>query len=273
MTSLPHVTGHRVISELLTLLDATDLTQAMLQPEAVHRIRVAIKKVRAWLKLCRSVSGESDADRQLTARLRDLSTALAGQRDREVARLTLAKLARKYPGKKARLLIEEVSRSLSEKPVEASVVLVASDQIHGLRQDLSPFSQRMIPLETARDAINQTYAKMCQRGKLALKTKQCEELHAWRKQVKTLGYQLAVANSHQDRPAKLHAKIAKLGNKLGKVHDLCFLQAMLVSLVEEGRCHEELKPLYKRIEQERDGLLRGIRKQYGFICRHAATIL
>jgi len=273
MTPTPTVTGHRVISDLLALLDATDLTQAMLQPEVVHRIRVAIKKVRAWLKLCRSVSGESAGVRQLTARLRDLSAALAGQRDREVARLTLAKLARKYPGKKAQRLIEEVSRALGEYHAAASVGLAASDQIDGLRQDLLPFSQLMIPVETGRDAINQTYAKMCQRGKQALKTKQCEELHAWRKQVKTLGYQLAIANSHQDRQAKLHMKITKLGNNLGKVHDLCFLQAMLVSLVEEGRCHEELKPLYKRIEWEWDGLLRGIRKQYGFLCRQAATIL
>lgn len=269
MSPSAYLTGHHVISELLALLEETDLAQAMSQADELHRIRVAIKKVRAWLRLYRDVSGDSSDYRQLVVNLREISRTLASQRDREVACQTLAKLARKYPGKKTRYLVEEVSLSLQEQSSTASA---APDQIDELRQELLPTLQWTIPAESGRAAIIQTYTKMCQCGKVALKAKQCEALHAWRKQVKTLGYQLTIADCHHGRQAKLYEKITKLGNKLGKVHDLCFLREMLLSQVATGSAIGDMNPLYKRIEREKGSQLRVIRKHYAYICRDVEAI-
>jgi len=121
--------------------------------------------------------------------------------------------------------------------------------------------------------IADTHKKMCTRGRSALKSAGCEELHAWRRRVKTLGYQMAIADMHQGEQAKLFSQMTRLGTKLGRIHDLCFLQTMIESLATGENSDDNMKPLFKRIQRERDSLLKVIRKHYRSVCRDAAMAL
>lgn len=266
MPAIPTADTQQVGSKLLTLLACVDLTQAELDPEDVHRIRVAIKQTRAWLKLCRGLTGKTTNYQQLVANLRSLSASLARQRDRDVALQTLTKLARKYPGKKMQQLVEALQPALASLPPVAQEAAARQVIIDRIQKDLALFTQLTIPPSTQADVVNHTYAKMCKLGNAALVSEACTELHAWRKLVKTLGYQLAMLDMKTPDKARLLSRMIRLGSKLGDVHDLCFLQEMI-----EGSalllCQElDMGPLFKRIARERAALLKTIRKRYCHVC-------
>jgi CHAD domain-containing protein len=254
--------------ELLELLEGVDLTQTKLEPEAVHRIRVAIKQSRAWLKLCRGVTGKSEGYRQLISDLRALSGRLAGQRDRDVALQTLVKLARKHPGKKAQHLVEILSQHWRDLPLTPALETRAHTSLVQIRNGLQAFAQLQIPPTTQVRVVERTYAKMCKTGEAALKSETCSELHAWRKLVKTVGYQLAMLESCTAHRKKLIAHLTRLGSKLGKLHDLCFLQGMITDSIGELEQELDLAPLSKRITKEYKVLIEAAHKLYLLVCRH-----
>ncbi len=267
MTPIHPVDGNHVASNLLILIDTLDLTQTRHDPDAIHRLRVAIKQTRAWLKLYRGLTSKTASYIQLVEKLRTVSNSLAGQRDRDVAVQTLTKLARKYPGNKTQHLINELCQAIRSQQAPALAeeqplsVLVAS-----IRQELPPFLSLTISPETLQDVLKRSFVKMCKHGKAALKSERCAELHAWRKRVKTLGYQFPMAGLYGNDTEKLYARLTKLGSKLGNIHDLCFLQTMIEELISPQLDDQKLVPLYKRIERERKVLLRTIRKHYRHIC-------
>ena len=266
MNTTPALDNKQVGNGLLALLDTLDPAQANLGAEDVHRMRVAIKQTRAWLKLCRGMTGKTTAYHQLVADLRVLSAGLAGQRDRDVALQTLAKLARKYPGKKAQHLIEVLSQQLAQCRPATHEALSLNTRIEQIRQALLPFTQQAIPRATQLAVVKRSYAKMCKNGVRALASQACPDLHAWRKQVKTLGYQLAMLPLTDASVEKSIARLTKLGKKLGEVHDLCFLPVMIEDALAQSTLELELTPLLKRIVRERKTLLTSVRKLHQHVC-------
>jgi len=261
--------SNQVVSNLLTLLDTLDLTQTRHDPDIVHRLRVAIKQTRAWLRLCRGLIGNTASYEQLVAKLRIVSNSLAGQRDQDVALQTLAKLARKYPGNKAQHLIGELSQAItSHRPPSPATGQSLSALVDSIRQELPAFLSLAVSVETQQAGLRRGYKKMCKLGQTALKSEHCTDLHAWRKRVKSLGYQLPMAGIHEAGMEKLRVRITRLGNKLGKIHDLCFLQSMIDELTSLPQDDQKLGPLYKRIERERQVLLKTIRKHHRHVCHH-----
>jgi CHAD domain-containing protein len=258
MTNLPADNDKYPVSRLLARLENFNPEQEHRDPEDIHRIRVAIKKSHAWLKLCHIVTGKTEQYKRVVAHLHELSKALAGQRDRDVALQTLAKLGRKYPGHKTQHLLELLSKELMQQPPPKLEALALHETIAQIRHALLPFTELQTPADKQLEAINRRYVKVCQHGAVALNSETSHDLHAWRKQVKTLGYQLAIAGM----PKSNLKKLTRLGKKLGEVHDLCILQVML----DESRHDRALAPLYKRIAKERKALLKVCRKHHRHIC-------
>jgi CHAD domain-containing protein len=250
--------------QLLALLRAFDTAQAEHTPAEIHQIRVAIKRVRAWLKLIRGMSGKSTQYQQVVTALRALSTALSGQRDRDVALHTLTKLKSKYPGKKAEHVIDILTRQFALHPEATLDLAFIAARIEELQQILIPVAQQDVPDGDRIALVGRAYRKMCRAGSCALSSQSCSELHAWRKRVKSLTYQLAMIRTDSAEVHKLTQQLTRLGNNLGKVHDLCFLTTMLEALPVQDDL--ELAPLYKRISREKTRLLAKVGKRYRFVC-------
>lgn len=266
MTTIPTIDGKHAGIELLALLSTPESAPATLEAEDIHRIRVAIKQTRAWLKLVCGVSGKTIVYRQLQDNLRELSNSLSGQRDRDVALHTLAKLARKYPGKKAQQLIDVLSQQLAQRRLvsyEMSALRLITEQI---RHELLPLTQQVVPRETLTAVVRRSYTKMCKTGETALASQSCADLHAWRKRVKTLGYQLAMVPISAPHWKKTIQRLTKLGSKLGNVHDLCFLQVMIGEILAQTKIDLDLAPLLKRIERERNTLIESVSKLHQHVC-------
>lgn len=250
----------------MALFDALAGGPGEVSPEWVHRLRVAVKQTRAWLKLCHVVTGDTPAYRQLVQNLRQLSHALSGLRDREVALTTLAGLARKYPGKKAGCLIEDLCRQLVQTPVvipdNASLKLL----IEQIRRDLPVYAHLMLAPETQHEELDRRYLKMCKAGKRALHTHACSDLHVWRKRVKTLAYQLALAPHSPPSRRRMSARLNKLGHRLGELHDLCFLQTMVEEMAATSQPPLKATPVLERIQRERHRLIESGGKHYRRLC-------
>jgi CHAD domain-containing protein len=254
------------VQGLLNLLTSLEPARMSLTAEDVHRLRVAIKQARAWLKLCRAVTGTSTAYHLLVENLRALSAGLAGQRDREVVLQTLAGLARKYPGKKAQQLIEELRRQLAHHQAPTGTAASLAMVVTQTRQGLQEFTQQPIPPAIQLAVIKRTFAKMCKSGARALDSQSCPQLHAWRKQVKTLGYQLAMLSVATAPLKKSIARLNKLGSKLGDIHDLCMLTAMVEEMQEQRQAELNLTPLCNRVSREHTALMASVRKRYHQLC-------
>lgn len=253
-------------SRLLGLLDELGASRVGLSAEDIHRVRVAIKQTRAWLKLCRALTGKTAGYQQLVKSLGSLSHALSGQRDQYVACQTLRRLGRKYPGKKAQQLIDALSQQLvsMQTPVPDAASLQAV--IEPIRRDLLPFIRLPLPRDIQVSVLRRVYPKMCHAGQAALASEACVELHAWRKRVKTLGYQVAMLEPPLPHTKKLIKLLNKLGSRLGEIHDLCFLQVMVEDAEAQGRLALEPAPLLKRIHRERRHLIASARKQHARVC-------
>ena len=273
MTSTTETEQANAGQELLGLLDMIEATRPALNADEVHNIRVAIKRTRAWLKLCRGLTGKTDAYQNTVENLRSLSDSLAGQRDRDVALETLAKLARKYPGKKARQLIDRFTQAFAQVQPLAQAEPALSVTIDAVRQGLTPFTRMVIPAAVEVDVVTRAWTKMCKLGAAALRTEVCADLHAWRRQVKTLTYQLAMTGVGKPEMKKLMTRLTRLGSKLGQMHDLCFLQIMIEDAVAQQPHATDLDPLYKRISKERKALLSGIRKHYQHVCKPPPSLM
>lgn len=263
--TLTHVNnGETAASRLLTELDALEPMPACLDADRVHRIRVAIKQTRAWLKLLRGATGKTPDHQRVHEDLRDLSVSLSAQRDHDVALLTLAKLASKYPGKKASRLIDALQQELAQHPPALPDVHALNSVKQEIRQALLPFMQQVVDAATQREVVSRTYAKMCKASKVALTSETCADLHAWRKLVKALGYQLAMIPFARPRHKKQIRHLTKLGSKLGDVHDLCFLQIMTEDTQLTRKF--DMTPLLKRIELEFKAQLGAVRKHAQYVC-------
>lgn len=266
MTQSSDHADHTPACRLLAEFDSLPSLQAELSTEAIHRIRIAIKQTRAWLKMYRGVSGDTPAYPQLVADLRRLSHAFSGLRDRDVALQTLAKLARKYPGKKARHLIEVLSQQIAQGQIPVPDTASLDLLIGGIRQQLATLTAREPSRETQIAVIDRAWTKMCKAGDTALSSAACSELHAWRKRVKSLAYQTAMVDASLIRRKKTQTRLNKLGRHLGEIHDLCFLQTMVEEIATTMAPPPELAPLHKRITRERHRRIVLCRKYYRWIC-------
>lgn len=203
-------------------IDAMFTTQGA-SGETVHQLRVAIKTIRALLRLARPKLTRRDyrnADRVF----RDLAGRLRNDREADVRLETLDDLAQRKGTGLSPDDVAETRRSL--------LAAAAQDGDEGrqqrlarLRNDLNaqrahmPLRNLSLNRNEVIKGLRRAYRRSRRAYRTALAQPSGRNLHAWRKTCKALIYQLA-ATRDETAAKTFAADLAALGHRLGRIHDL-----------------------------------------------------
>jgi CHAD domain-containing protein len=237
------------------------LKTGRLSNESVHEARKDLKRARAGLRLLREAVGKP-AYKRANAALRDAARPLASLRDAKV-RVDIVKALierEKNPklGEKLRALRDalDAERASVSRELERSGRLAdVKRSLEAAARDLRHWQLGKASGPVLRAGVERIYRK----GRRALKAARAkgsnECLHELRKQVKYLGYALAVFEPLKSRTIAMVIKRAEsIADKLGEDHDLAMLEAKLRLLPPESR--KFAKKLEARIKKRRVKLQR-----------------
>jgi CHAD domain-containing protein len=208
--------------------------------EAVHARRKEMKRIRAVLRLLRTVTGDA-LYRTANAGVRDAARPLTALRDSVVSvelcerslKQKEAALYKIYVEPATGLLREELlaqRRNLSVKTLRAG-----EGRLRAIDARLASARPNVSELESVRRGMTQIFKKGRRAFARAQRDPTTENLHEWRKQAKYLLYQtelLQVPAGSKLRKVRRHSK--KLGERLGDDHDLAVLQGKLEEFFNRG---------------------------------------
>jgi CHAD domain-containing protein len=240
---------------------ATTSSRPVDEAELVHEARKAIKRMRALARLLRKELGE-DEFKRVNSSLRSAATRLAGARDAEVRLATLQALAERHPRALAPPRIQLLKEQLESERVgtiESSDRGEVLADIAAMRRELARWNLLERDFDALEPGLRRIYREGRDRGKLAVRghARNAQDLHDWRKRVKSLYYVLDMlvggAKSTDAREARRQAD--RLGDLLGEEHDLWMLR---VFVEEHPEAFEDDEParhaLLDRIERRRQRL-------------------
>jgi CHAD domain-containing protein len=238
---------------------ATEMRQAD-PAELVHEARKTIKRMRALARLLRHQLGEPEFGR-VNDSLRITAQRLAGARDAEVRLATLHALAKRHPKALAPARIRPLSERLES---ERGEVIEPSDRdqvladIATMRIELAHWKIIERDFEALAPGLRRIYREGRQRAQLVKRghARDAQDLHDWRKRVKSLYYVLDMLGGSDSIGARGATRRAdRLGDLLGDEHDLWMLRAYLEQHpnVFEGD-NATRDALLKRIERRRKRL-------------------
>jgi CHAD domain-containing protein len=241
--------------------------------ELVHEARKAIKRMRALARLLRDELGEREFSR-VNSSLRSAGRRLGGARDADVRLATLRELIERHPHalvpprgpsngneprhEGIRRLEEELQRECLNNSRPSDIDEVLAD-IAAMREQLARWSLVDIDFDTLSPGLRRVYCEgrrryaRCLRGHERGHGPDEQDVHDWRKRVKSLYYALDMLGAKNAKGARRSARHAdRLGDLLGSEHDLW----MLCAYVEEhpeafGTDMASKDELLKRIEQRR----------------------
>jgi len=203
-------------------LDEMRAAAASQDDNRAHRIHLACKRIRTYLRLLRDVLGD-ERYRSENAFFRNLGRPFGTFRDTEVAPKTIENLTTAVPDalshddvealrSVARRLPLPDSGDLSEARVTAAVAAAHARFVEPLQMDFD-FDK----------AVRRLYRRHRRDFKTARKTHDTQALHEWRKQSKYLRYALEAAGNLWPKADAMRRKIKKVGDILGSDHDLAAL--------------------------------------------------
>lgn len=236
--------------------------------EAVHEYRKALRRARAVIRLARPLLGPGC----FRALVDELRTALRGTsplRDATVLLQTLDALPDEAATRRARRALREL---LEAERAEAP----AGDSALELRRSLSivePLPQRFAACLPAhlrwrqlRAGLARSYRRARRARRRALRGGEDADVHAFRKRVKELRYQLELLEAAGGgEPSRPHRALARLAAELGAVTDLTLLRRTVrLRRAELARARPEalLAALDRAIEERLEGLARRSRKPF-----------
>jgi len=179
--------------------------------EPVHEARKSIKKLRAALRLARNMAPRSAID-SVGAPLREAAHALGPLRDHLVLKKTGRELA-----KRGEPLPPE-----PEPPGTAPLLNRARTELSRTARGLRVLLRMGFDERGAEAGLRRLYRRARKAMKTAHEKASDDNLHAWRRRAKDLGYALALLEA----PDAYVKKLARLTELLGDDHDLAsFVQA------------------------------------------------
>ena len=201
---------------------------------AVHAARKAVKKERALLRLVRGTLPSKPRARE-NAVLREAARGLSGARDAEVMIQTLDQLAERFTGQLPERTFSTVREQLDLARRSERALLVKSALSTDAVQDLGAVEIRIDDWKLRRDGwraldsgLLATYGRGRKAFRRARNEPSLENLHAWRKRVKDLWYQLRLVAPVCGPAVRGQAKEAhRLADLLGDDHDLGVLRETL----------------------------------------------
>lgn len=214
---------------------------------AVHDVRVACKKVRAYLRLMREGLGEARFDLE-NRTFRDLARLFRAFRDRETEPKTLASL---QPANTAAAAV--VRSQLAAHPTgDVSDAFTAARKI--AEEARGRYEDRALEPDdfSFKGAYRKSYGRMRTAFERARRHPGTARLHEWRKQVKAFGYQLKLLKKAW--PAQVEVwgeELDDLGERLGDDHDLAVLAATLSA---DRAAEPTVRPVLQTLMQKRGDL-------------------
>jgi len=194
------------------------------QEERVHDVRTRLKRSRAALELINPQVGKQA--KKTERRLRKVGRRLARPRDVVVQahtfRILGTRLSRELPVgllERMRGVGEQLQHTLDDKAVEKALRRTAR-ALKRMRRRL-----RKWPIARDRRAVGKGITRSYREARRALAAVQADptsdRFHDWRKQVKVLSNELKiVGRAVPELATRYLAKLEKLGELLGQVHDL-----------------------------------------------------
>ncbi len=200
--------------------------------ELVHEARKAIKRMRALARLLRHELGEPEF-RRVNDSLRSAARRLAGARDAEVRLATLDALAKRHP----RALAPERVHPLRARLESERGTAIALSERERVLADIATMRRRLARwklLEHDFDALAPGLRRIYREGRRRRRrakrghAHRAQDLHDWRKRVKSLYYVLDMLGGADRKGARGPTRRAdRLGDVLGEEHDLWMLGAYL----------------------------------------------
>jgi CHAD domain-containing protein len=208
--------------------------------ELVHEARKAIKRMRALARLLRDELGEQEFAR-VNASLRNAGRRLAGARDADVRLATLRELIERHPRALApsrgsskengpqregiRYLEEQLQRERLNYSQPSDIDEVLAD-IAAMRDQLARWSLVDTDFATLSPGLRRVYREGRHRYARCAREqgRDEQEVHDWRKRVKSLYYALDMLGAKKAKGARRATRRAdRLGDLLGSEHDLWML--------------------------------------------------
>lgn len=207
----------RLLSGIVAQVEG-DLRRMNRHPaESVHALRRRIKKLGAILRLVRKhVPARSLERLKESARL--LKDAFAISRDREVMRKLCQDLG---------IPPEAVDLGAGGEPSRPGVNTRHRKAARELREELMQLTLESLTRKQIGMAFRLTWKKERKAWKHAKHQRSAEALHAWRKQVKTLYFQMLFLCQRGGGTARTLKLADRLGHRLGRHHDLEVLASRL----------------------------------------------
>jgi CHAD domain-containing protein len=192
-------------------------------------------------------------------RLKATGRALSRFRDSAAIVETLGRVRRRYPKRLAdstyrilrRALVDARNRQSAQ--AKDGVAAEAADALRKTRKSAKAWTPDSIEFSDLVEAIGDSYRRSRQAMQRARATGHSATLHRWRKELKTLWYQLRLARPFTTGVAPLIAELKRLETELGDDHDLVVLGATL-------RGCRELRAMPRALRQV-DRLGRRMRQQ------------
>jgi CHAD domain-containing protein len=212
----------RVLAVLAGLV--TELGAAEPDPEHTHRMRVAIKKLRGWIRLLRFAESRQTGVRVDRA-LRALAHSLATERDWHVIAQTLRRLREETRSVRDRARLTDLRRRLQSPAATATPPKFPTELLPALRR----LCMRQPDSALLLHGFERSYHRARKSGARATRPGSAPALrHAWRRRVKYLYYQSRFI-SEGGKTAWQRA-LDELGAVLGELQDFQLLKARLSAL-------------------------------------------
>ena len=231
---LPKFPPTGVNKSVLALVDDLErhLGHAMRKRGYVHRIRVDIKRLRAWIRIIRNEE-DSVGLRDVDHNLRDIMKKLSSRRDQQALMETLKWLEKKA-GKDAKQASLRTIRShirsggLNTALDWANIKTALLSVLHTLRQQTQKFDS----IQMVRDGLQRTYKRSATFGDKAFSGKiNPDDVHQFRKWAKYLFFQLGfIQSAYPELYTEALANLEDIGNRLGRYHDLVLVKARVGQL-------------------------------------------
>jgi len=209
----------------------------------IHRIRVYIKRLRGWLRLLH-IHTENVDWKIIDQNLIEVAKSLGGTRDDQVISETLFILVNNAKTQKEISAIASMDERLHMELVPSSIDWKIIK--NRLSEELNTIKKVFVSFEsirTIKKGLRHTYKRTIRHGEKAYSTQNTyDELHKLRKWVKYLNYQLAyIGKAYPDFYIKYKHDIDKLGDVLGKAHDLAVIKERLELLPVRKKDTEDLE--------------------------------
>lgn len=230
----------------------------------VHRIRVDIKRLRAWIRLIRDEE-DTVGLRSIDRDLRDVMKKLSSRRDQQALMETLKWLEKKTdkdvkqsPLRAVRTHIEGSDGRITVDWANIKTALV------NVLDTLKQHTQKFDSVHMVRDGLQRTYKRAAKSGDKAFSGKiNAEDVHAFRKWAKYLFYQLVVIQAaYPELYKETLENLEDLGNRLGRYHDLVLVKERLAHVPAKKRYTNAARQMDVMIEERMHKLLRRAHRLY-----------